>query len=252
MHNLDICIIAAEQDLPRLENTLKTIPKFDNIYILENTRSENGEEKIELVHSTGKIHHYRWHWTGDAFHFADARNKCFGLSNAEWIFWLDCDDSISSSDCRWIDDNLLTLDDNVGGIMFCCSGLVRFEGYEIWEFKEVEGIASDNWGYWSSPTIRLLKRSCANWQGRVHEQVIDSIVKNGKSLMVSDLGIKHRGYVITIDDYIKKMERNIALLKLQLDESDFLEGIYMTYLDSSQNCVKQLKELRDKKCSNSA
>ena len=92
--NLDLCIIASSNDLPRLENTLKFIPKVDNIYILENEKSDNGEESLELVHSTGTIHHYLWKWNDTDFHFANARNKVFSLSSNEWIFWMDCDDSL--------------------------------------------------------------------------------------------------------------------------------------------------------------
>lgn len=245
-NKLDICIIACEQDLPRLEQTLKTIPKFDNIYILENKRSETGEESLELVHSTGTLHHWRWNWIGDAFSFAEARNKCFGLSQNEWIFWLDCDDSISNIDCDWIDNNLKGVDESCGAIMFCCTGLQHFEDIDISELRDVPGISTSNWGYWSSPTIRLLRRKWAKWEGRVHEQVLQSIIDAGGNMMISDMVIKHRGYVLTIDKYIDKLKRNIELLKLQLDESESYEGIYMEYLESSQASLIALQEIKER------
>jgi hypothetical protein len=245
-HNLDICIIAAEQDLPRLEKTLKTIPKYDNIYILENKRSESGEELLELVHSTGTIHHWRWHWVDKAFHFGNARNKSFELSQNEWIFWLDCDDSISNVDCQWIDDNLNKLDETCGAIMFNCTGLSHFEDVSIDQLDDVPGLSMSNWGYWSTASIRLLRRKWANWEGRVHEQVLESVIEAGGNLMISDMVIRHRGYVLTVDKYMDKLKRNIELLKLQLDESENYEAIYMGYLESSTASLKGLQGVKDR------
>ena len=245
-NNLDICIIASEQDLTRLELTLKTIPKFDNIYILENKKSETGEESLELVHSTGTLHHWRWNWIGDSFSFADARNKCFALSSNEWIFWLDCDDEISNVDCEWIDSNLKSIEEECGAIMFCCTGLQHFEDINISELRDVPGISTDNWGYWSSPTIRLLRRKLAKWEGRVHEQVLQSINDAGSNMMISDMVIKHRGYVLTVDKYIDKLKRNIELLKLQLEESEIYKGIYKEYLESSVASLIALVEVRER------
>lgn len=250
--NLDLCIIASSNDLPRLENTLKFIPKVDNIYILENQKSENGEETLELVHSTGTIHHYRWNWIGEHFHFGNARNKVFSLSSNEWIFWMDCDDSLHPSDCQWINDNLPTFDQNLGAVMFGCSGLAFFEDCSLAELKDVPGISVDNWGYWSSPTIRILRRKITNWTGRVHEQVLDSIEKAGYSLMISDIMVKHRGYVTTLDTYIKKLERNKTLLEKELEESSDYDAIYMEYLHNTTESLKGLIELKDKKLKQSS
>lgn len=245
--NLDLCIIASSNDLPRLPNTIKFIPNVDNIYILENQKSDNEEESLTLVHSNGKIHHYLWKWVDSDFHFANARNKVFSLSDNEWIFWMDCDDSLHPSDCEWINNNLSTVPNDIGAVMFGCAGLAHFEDATLDEISEIEGLATENWGYWSSPTIRILRRSITNWVGRVHEQVLDSIYKAGYKLMISDMIVKHRGYVTTIDTYISKMERNERLLKMQLDESDDYDSIYMGYLHNTQRSLKGLRELKDKK-----
>ena len=250
--NLDLCIIASEQDLPRLQNTLKFIPKVDNIYILENKKSENGEETLELVHSTGTIHHYRWNWTGDFFHFGDARNKVFSLSSNEWVFWVDCDDSLHPADCEWINSNLPNFDSNIGAVMFGCSGLAHFEDCNLAELKDVPGISVDNWGYWSTPTVRLLRREITKWTGRVHEQVLDSIQKAGYGLLISDIMVKHRGYVTTLDTYIGKMKRNKKLLEMELEESSEYDGIYMDYLHNTSKSLQGLIELRDKKANKSS
>ena len=243
--NLDLCIIAAEYDLPRLENTLKILPNVDNIYILETQKSTDGEDKVELVNSAGNIHHYRWYWNDTHFHFANARNKAFGLSDNEWIMWLDCDDSLHPHDCAWINSNLPSISDDIGGIMFACAGLAHFDGIPLEKLKDVPGIGVENWGYWSSPTIRILRRKAAKFTGRVHEQVLDSIHQAGFKLMISDMVVKHRGYVTTLDNYINKMKRNIELLNLQLEEESAYDGIYMEYLENSKASLKGLLDLKD-------
>lgn len=245
--NLDLCIIASSNDLPRLEKTLKFIPNVDNIYILENQKSDNGEESLELVHQTGTIHHYLWKYSDTYFNFANARNKVFSLSSNEWVIWMDCDDSLHPSDCEWINNNLATLDPTVGGIMFGCSGLAHFEDCQLSELENIPGISVENWGYWSTPTIRILKREIAKWTGRIHEQVLDSILQAGYNLMISDLMVKHRGYVTTLDTYIGKMERNKQLLEIELEQSTDYDKIYMDYLDNTTKCLKGLIALRDKK-----
>jgi hypothetical protein len=244
---LDLVIIASENDLPRLPNTLRFIPKVDNIYILQNQKSDNGEESLELVHKGGTIHHYLWKWVDTDFHFANARNKVVSLSDNEWIFWMDCDDALHPSDCEWIDNSIATFPDDVGAVMFGCSGLAHFEGIPLSELADIPGISVENWGYWSSPTVRLIRRKIAKWTGRVHEQVLDSVQEAGYRLMISDIMVKHRGYVTSIDTYIGKMQRNIKLLELELQQSTKHDGIYMDYLHSSTECLKGLVALRDSK-----
>ncbi len=245
--DLDLIIIAGEKDLHRLPNTLKWIPKVDNIYILENKRSDNNEERLSLVHSNGHIHHYLWEFAGDHFHFGDARNKAVALSSAKWITWLDCDDSLSISDCEWIDTNITTFTDDVGAVMFGCSGLAHFEDVTLEELSTVDTINMENWGYWSSPTIRIIRRSVAKWTGRIHEQVLDSINVKGLKLIISDVMVKHRGYVTTLAGYISKMQRNKELLSLQLDESNLHESLYIQYLENTNKSLKQLLALQEKK-----
>lgn len=245
--NLDLLIIASSNDLDRLQNTLKHIPKVDNIFILENKKSENGEESLTLVNQAGPIHHYLWKWNDTHFHFANARNKVLSLSKNEWIFWLDCDDSLHPDDCEWINKILPTYDESVGGIMFGCSGLAFFEDCTLDELKNIPGMSVENWGYWSSPTIRLLRREIAHWTGRVHEQVLNSILLNNKKMLISDVMVKHRGYVTTLDTYIKKMERNKELLELELKENTEFDAIYMEYLDSTSKSLEGLLALRETK-----
>lgn len=248
--NLDLCIIASTSDLPRLENTIKHIPNVDNIYILENKKSETGEESLKLINQAGPIHHYLWEWNDTHFHFANARNKVVSLSSNEWIIWMDCDDSLHPADCEWINNNLATFTDDVGGVMFGCSGLAYFEDCTIEELADVPGLSMENWGYWSSPTIRIIRRNIAKWTGRVHEQVLKCILENDKRMLISDIMVKHRGYVTTLDTYIHKMERNKALLELELNENSDFDTIYMEYLDNTTKSLQGLLELRDKKQQN--
>lgn len=244
---LDLLVIAGTNDLHRLPNTLKYIPKVDNIYILENKKSENNEENLSLVHSNGHIHHYLWEFAGDHFHFGDARNKAVALSSATWITWLDCDDALHPADCEWINNSLGTFGDDVGAVMFGCSGLAHFEDVSMDELAELDTINLDNWGYWSSPTVRIIRRSAANWTGRIHEQVLDSINGKGLKLIISDIMVKHRGYVTTLAGYIHKMQRNKELLTLQLDESNVHESLYIEYLENTNKSLNQLLALQEKK-----
>jgi glycosyltransferase involved in cell wall biosynthesis len=242
---LDLVIIASSNDLGRLPNTIKHIPNVDNIYILENQKSDNDE--ITLVHSNGHIHHYLWSYSDEHFHFAKARNHAVALSNNEWIIWLDSDDALHPDDCEWINNNLGTFDDTVGGVMFGCSGLAHFEDIPLSELADVEGINIDNWGYWSSPTIRIIRQKIAKWKGRIHEQVLDSINAANKNLIISDLMVKHRGYCTTLETYISKMRRNKSLLEIQLDESTDYEDIYISYLENTNKSLEQLLALQEKK-----
>lgn len=239
---ISVCMITRTDDLHYIANTVSTCPVGSEIVIVETIRGEH--ESFEMVHETEHIKHWRLVYVGD-FHFANARNKALSLCTNPWVLSLDTDDALSDLERRWIQEVLPEVDEKIGAIMCMCSGILNFDGYDIDDMCEVPGLPVGSHGYWLVPTVRLFRNGKhLKWIGRIHEQILGSIIDAGYGLMISDLNIRHRGYRCTIDEYIQKMERNLKLLHMQLDESEDYVSEYRSYLQATQATLDGLYDYK--------
>lgn len=174
-----------ETSLPRCLNSVKDV--VDEIVIVD-TGSKDNTLNIALEFGA-KIFNYTW--DDD---FSAARNFALKNSTGNFILYLDADEELSNNSRN----ELLKLSETSEKIGYYCT--VR----SIDEYSK-----QDN----TIRYIRFFKNADSiRFNGKVHEQITDSLIENNYKLIHSDIEIIHYGYNISSKDKSLKAERNLKLL----------------------------------------
>lgn len=152
-NTVSLCMIV-KNEIANLENLLNDVCPVLEQVVLVDTGSTDGTvgliKKLQEQYSNLELFHYIW--TDD---FSAARNYSFSKANHEWVFWLDGDDRINSSDLKKFKDTSLA-DDSVDVWML---------DYNYAQLPSGE------------PAImlgreRFIRRSLKpTWQGAIHETI---------------------------------------------------------------------------------
>ena len=138
-------------------------------------------------------------WIGD---FSAARNESLRHCTGDWILYLDADERIACESR----DELRRIIEDPGVFAYNC--LLR--GEEWLPKGLIHNI---------TPYPRLFRRlPVFRFEGKVHEQVVYSIQRNGYEVASSNVIIDHLGYAQPREVIIAKCERNVELLRSQLRE----------------------------------
>lgn len=134
-------------------------------------------------------------WCDD---FSAARNESLRHASGDWIFWMDADD--------WLDDA------NRRALAELFSGLGS--EHVVYQMLHTSPAAADG-GHPASVALqdRLFRNLPGiRWQGRVHEQIVPSVVRSGGVVRQTEIAILHSGYE---DAAVRqqKLARNLRLLK---------------------------------------
>lgn len=183
--SLSMIVKNEETSLPRCLNSVKDL--VDEIVIVDTGSTDN---TLNISQEFGaKIFNYTWNDD-----FSSARNFALENSSGNFILYLDADEELSSNSKK----EILKLSQTSDKIGYYCT--VR----SIDEYSK-----QDN-------TIRYIRffRNSENvrFNGKVHEQITDSLVENNYKLIHSDIEIIHYGYNIPSKDKSLKAERNLKLL----------------------------------------
>ncbi|PKL82210.1 MAG: hypothetical protein CVV24_11320 [Ignavibacteriae bacterium HGW-Ignavibacteriae-3] len=193
----------------------------DEIVIVD---TGSNDKTVEIAKSFGaKIYNYKW--IND---FSAARNFALYQSTGDFILYLDADE--------------------------------RLDGKSIPEIKKI--LASDRKAAYyctvksydtggGRDTSMRYTRIFPNYKGlafkgKVHEQIVQSLVENGIKLIQSEVLIHHYGYDVSSDDKKAKAKRNLSLL---LEENKKNNSSYITFqlgqtydiLEDGENAVKNFK-----------
>lgn len=188
MPKLSVCLIAKNESV-NVERCLASVRECADEIVLVDTGSSDSTPQIAESMGAKVIHSQ---WTGD---FSAARNLSIGAATGDWILFLDCDEELSPESLTELDRVLDT------------------EKYEAY-FVVVDNI-TDKGHELSVPSIRLFKnRRCFRFQGKIHEQIVNSILSNygPNSLGQSDITIFHHGYHPQTTNIRAKMNRNLQIL----------------------------------------
>jgi hypothetical protein len=146
-------------------------------------------------------------WTDDIYlarwrnDFAYARNLALPLTWTDYIAWADCDDCVDPYSVDRI-GNLMTRPDR--------------KAYYIWSFSPVK--RGNHLSRIFVPQIRLFPNlPGVQWEKRIHEQILPSLIRLGVQTELTDLRINHAGYY-NADDLLRKHRRNLPLLRQQMRE----------------------------------
>ena len=197
MPTLSLCMIVKDEEkhLARCLSSVKDV--VDEIVIVD---TGSTDKTIEIAESFGaKIFHFDW--VND---FSAARNFALSKCSGDWILYLDADEELNR-DCI---EEVRKIKSHTPAGIYCIvtslgsstvkGSVIRYPRL----FANVPGI---------------------EFNGKVHEQIIDSLKKNKIPLIDSKIEIIHHGYVLDNEGLKLKKERNLALL---LSSENYNSNIY--------------------------
>jgi glycosyltransferase involved in cell wall biosynthesis/Flp pilus assembly protein TadD len=164
---------------------------------------------------------FRFPWCDS---FAAARNESLRHARGRWVFWMDSDDTIDPANARGL-RQLLRQDPgpNLMGYVVSVHCPGPGDDADVTVVQHVKLFR--NW-----PQLRF--------EGRIHEQIIPSIRALGGDIGWTDLFVVHSGYDHGPEAQKRKLERDLRLLQLELDERPdhpfTLFNLAMTYTDAGR------------------
>jgi glycosyltransferase involved in cell wall biosynthesis len=201
--SISVCIIAKNEE-GNIERCLQSAIGLADEIIFVDTGST--DKTVDIAKKfTDKIFHFEWN-----DNFSDAKN--FALSNVtkEWILFLDADETIASSDYERVRE---------------LTKKTEFLGFSLIQRNYTDNIGEFGWvsskddsyeeskkafGYIPRKMVRLFKNdSRIKFEGIVHENVGDSILKIGK-ILNTGIPIHHFG---TLNQTPEKIRQYIELEK---------------------------------------
>lgn len=222
LHNSDnnsisVCIIAKNEE-KMIADCLESVKSIADEIIFVDTGSIDATKKIASSY-TDKIYNYEWNDD-----FAAARN--FGLEKAisEFLLVIDCDERLVNPDL--VKSTLSKASENVGGVM------VKVVSYN----DKNEGRDE-----YTSKMVRLFRNKPEiRFEGIIHEQVANSIIRAGYKLIDSDIEFIHEGYNYDAVSMNKKQKRNLALL-IRQNESNPNSAYTLFQLSRTYLALKDLE-----------
>lgn len=193
--NISVCIIT-KNELPKLKKCIEAIKRYPLEIVVVDTGSTDGtieylRENVDVVGD--------FVWCND---FSKARNYSITLASNDWILVLDTDEYIEKLDTQKLEQFIAESDEHTG---------------RIERINEIKN--GDKTELARERITRLFNRKLYKYKGRIHEQVVpinqEDNIDNYCGVPVS---ILHDGYVGADSDIRKKADRNIALLKEDLEE----------------------------------
>ncbi len=184
---ISLCMIVRNEE-SYLPECLESVADVVNEIIIVDTGSTDNTKKI--AESFGATV-FDFTWVDD---FSKARNYSLSKASNDWILYLDADER---------------LDKNSINELVELSFQKRKAGYYC---KVVSPSASTG-----NPSVMKYIRffrnlNNPNFEGKVHEQIIPNLKKNGFEILDSNISIIHIGYDVNEDKLKNKAKRNLDLL----------------------------------------
>jgi GT2 family glycosyltransferase/tetratricopeptide (TPR) repeat protein len=217
---LSVCMIVRDSSRT-LRACLESIrPWVDEIIVVDTGSSDN---TVEIAGEFGAcVRHFSW-----CDDFAAARNESLKAATGQWLFWMDSDDTIDATNGQKL-RNLIqrTHPSSTMGFVLQvhCPALPASGAYAT------ETVVDHVKVFRNLPAIRFT--------GRIHEQVLPAIRRLGGNVEWTDIFIAHSGSDITTEGRIRKQNRDLRLLELELadnpDNTFTLFNMGMTLLDAGR------------------
>ena len=203
MHPISVCIIAKNEE-KRIEKCLASIKPYGFEIVVVDTGSTDRTKEIAGKYADQVLDFV---WCND---FSAARNFSLRAASNNWIFMLDCDESIKTIDVNELNYFRKHLSGSVGSVTR--ENIVTENGIPVLN-------NTDN-------TERFFDRRLYHYTGIIHEQLTP---KRGTeiSAYLLQTTILHTGYDMTEEERNAKYHRNFTLLKKQLESEP--ENPYLYY-----------------------
>ncbi|KOA20249.1 SPBc2 prophage-derived glycosyltransferase SunS [Clostridium homopropionicum DSM 5847] len=196
-NEVSLCMIVKNEEkyLPQCLKSIKDI--VDEIIIVD---TGSTDRTVDIAKSFGaKVYYFQWN-----NNFSEARNESLKHATKDWILILDADDELYTKDQENLKD-LLTKQLDENAIYF-------------FETLNYYGSTIDD----NSITVNLNPRLFKNnqgthYEGEIHNQLVHS--ENKYNLIYKFVQIHHYGYMENSISSKNKRNRNITLLKKQIEEN---------------------------------
>jgi glycosyltransferase involved in cell wall biosynthesis len=224
-NTISVCMIAKNEE-KNIKNSLECARKFADEIIVVDTGSEDATP--EIARSMGaKV--YFFPWRDD---FSAARNESLKYATCDWILWLDADDVIDDVNIERIKElkKILPPEKN--------------EAYLFLIESKIADGGEDPW-YWYQ--LRMFpNHKDIKFEGRIHEQVVFSLLRLGIKEKVANIKIVHTGYNDK-GKIVEKIQRNLRLLEEEeKKENSFWVKRYLAFtyakLGRIDDAIKKVDE----------
>ena len=190
---ISVCIIAKNEER-NIERCLASLAPYGFEIILVDTGST---DKTKELASKYTDHIYDFKWVND---FSAARNYSLNQASNDWIFMIDCDETLQSVDLEELDYFRKHLSLAVGSV----------------NRENLTG-TPENPGRTVDRTERFFSRKRFHYTGRIHEQLTPKYGKNMEAFLLNTT-LFHDGYLMDESTRMQKAKRNLDLLQMQLSE----------------------------------
>jgi GT2 family glycosyltransferase/tetratricopeptide (TPR) repeat protein len=193
---LSLCMIARD-NAQTIGPALESIRGFVDEMVVVDTGSKDDTPAIAR-RLGARVYFFPW-----CDSFAAARNESLRHARGKWIFWMDSDDTIDPA--------------NAGGLrQLICQAKPNDLGFVV--SVHCPGAGPDE----DVTVVQHVKLFCnfpqLRWEGRMHEQIISAIRALGGDILWTPLFVVHSGYDHSPEGQKRKLERDLHLLQLELDE----------------------------------
>lgn len=190
---LSACLIVRneEANLPRCLKSLKGL--VDEIVVVDTGSTDRTLSVAERFGA--RIGHFEW-----IDDFSAARNASLALATGDWILWIDADEEIAPGSERALQQALVR---------------PQFAGYTVRIRNLLDGNEQSAYVH---TAVRLFRRlPGVRFDGRIHEQVLPSILSLGLSTAKLDgFEILHYGYQPEVMRSLNKLDRTIRMLEREV------------------------------------
>ena len=192
MATLSLCMIVKNEE-KHLPGCLKSAKEAVDEIIVVDTGST--DRTIEIAKMFGAKSYY-FKWDND---FAAARNEAIKHATSDYILWMDADERLNKADLN----KLLALKHNLP-LDKKTAFAVEIVNYRKGKFPET---AYQTRIFPNLPNIKF--------KGKICEQISFSLAESGINFKVSNVKIRHLGY-LTPQIWKNKLQRNLPILKATL------------------------------------
>ncbi len=194
---LSLCMIVRDEE-DMLGRCLAAVaPAVDEIVIVD---TGSRDATIEIARSFGaRVIAYEW-----ADSFCEPRNISFDAATGDWLICLDADQVLVSEDAAMLRE---------------LTGHVWREAFYLVETSHV-GEADDGYAVVNNRLRMFRNRPEYRFTGRVHEQISHTLPLYAPGRVVqTSVRLEHYGYLKSVLDSKAKVQRNIRLLRVEVDEN---------------------------------
>ncbi len=190
---ISVCMIGKNEE-KNICDCLSSIPNefFEIIFV--DTGSTDQTKRLVQKYTT-KI--YDFPWIND---FSAARNFSIQKASNDWILILDCDEIITHISFPEI-KTFLSSEETAVGIVFR-NNLTEEQNSVNHSYEFIK---------------RLFHRKYYHYEGPIHEQLVPILTNTKMNTSNIPLELLHTGYLGTIKERTEKAERNLLLLKKELE-----------------------------------